>query len=313
MFTGKLSMTRNEAQTLAIEAGGIAGKSVNGSTDYLVVGGSPGSKLQKAATLMVTVLSEADFNEYLQQLPEEELPMEEWTTNGISIIPGRVFESLLIKLEARAHEKDTRILHSSNKEEEGNIIYNRNGACIEGPSYLDLFKLSDLLANYQESTPINREPKVCRRCGDVIPYSTHPKRHYCFGCHTYEDAIKPAHKFLPLKFQPHPDEVLTYCRCCGRLVTLPTCVFNKNVEIVGASDYVNSVEFVASESEFLTKSGADIPDSVDIRTEFTQQELANLRDLFRNQGQRKVRNLQKSQQKRQERKNKRPSQTPLIL
>jgi len=61
MFTGRLSVTRNEAQMKVIEAGGIAGSSVCSTTDYLVVGEAYGSKAAKALALGITTLTEQEF------------------------------------------------------------------------------------------------------------------------------------------------------------------------------------------------------------------------------------------------------------
>ena len=62
LFTGKLSaMSRDEAKRLAVKNGGKVLSSVSKNLDYLVVGEDPGSKLEKAGSLGVKVLSEEDF------------------------------------------------------------------------------------------------------------------------------------------------------------------------------------------------------------------------------------------------------------
>ncbi|MFH1243282.1 MAG: NAD-dependent DNA ligase LigA [Pseudomonadota bacterium] len=62
VMTGSLfSMKRSEAKEQILRRGGKVSSSVSGSTDYLVVGESPGSKLRKAAELNVTVLQEDEF------------------------------------------------------------------------------------------------------------------------------------------------------------------------------------------------------------------------------------------------------------
>ena len=69
MLTGTLNaMTRSEAKGLIQGKGGRVASTVSQKTDYLVVGESPGSKLQKAQDLGVTTLDE---NEFLKLLGEE--------------------------------------------------------------------------------------------------------------------------------------------------------------------------------------------------------------------------------------------------
>lgn len=65
LFTGSLSMPRGQAQRLAEAAGAIPAGSVNKKLDYLVAGDKPGSKLDKARALGITVLDEAAFTKLL--------------------------------------------------------------------------------------------------------------------------------------------------------------------------------------------------------------------------------------------------------
>jgi len=66
VITGTLhSMNRSEAKDLITRRGGMLASSLSHSTDYLVVGESPGSKLQKAKDLDVRILMEDEFFELL--------------------------------------------------------------------------------------------------------------------------------------------------------------------------------------------------------------------------------------------------------
>lgn len=66
VFTGALqSFTRDEASKLVLERGGRVTDSVSRKTDYVVAGADPGSKLQKARDLGVTVLDEESFKQLL--------------------------------------------------------------------------------------------------------------------------------------------------------------------------------------------------------------------------------------------------------
>ncbi|QNI98726.1 NAD-dependent DNA ligase LigA [Synechococcus sp. RS9902] len=67
VLTGTLpNLSRSEAKALIEAAGGKVSGSVSKKTDYLVAGEAAGSKLTKAASLGVTVLSEADLTALLQ-------------------------------------------------------------------------------------------------------------------------------------------------------------------------------------------------------------------------------------------------------
>ena len=62
MVTGTLeTLSRNEAEALIVKNGGKASGSVSKKTSYVVAGAAAGSKLTKAQSLGVTVLTEAEF------------------------------------------------------------------------------------------------------------------------------------------------------------------------------------------------------------------------------------------------------------
>ena len=81
-ITGTLSRPRKEI-TLSIKSeGGKVVSSVSGNLDYLVAGGSAGSKMDKATRLGVRIVSESELDELLGGRILEELPQERQYTLG---------------------------------------------------------------------------------------------------------------------------------------------------------------------------------------------------------------------------------------
>jgi DNA ligase (NAD+) len=70
VFTGSISLARNEAKRIAVRAGGVVANSVTKKTDYVVVGSDPGSKLDKARELGIKVITEQEFKEMVGGLSE---------------------------------------------------------------------------------------------------------------------------------------------------------------------------------------------------------------------------------------------------
>ncbi len=69
VLTGTLSsLSRGEAEGRIKALGGAIGSAVSKKTDYLVVGTDPGSKLEKAQRLKITILEEAAFLALLQDV-----------------------------------------------------------------------------------------------------------------------------------------------------------------------------------------------------------------------------------------------------
>ena len=68
VLTGTLpTYSRNEAGAIIESFGGKTASSVSKKTDYVLAGEEAGSKLTKAQSLGITILSEDEFNEMIKQ------------------------------------------------------------------------------------------------------------------------------------------------------------------------------------------------------------------------------------------------------
>jgi DNA ligase (NAD+) len=67
VITGTLPKPRDEAEELIESLGGRVASSVSKSTDYVIVGDEPGSKLQKARTLKVKTISYEELLKIIEQ------------------------------------------------------------------------------------------------------------------------------------------------------------------------------------------------------------------------------------------------------
>ncbi|GAI10490.1 unnamed protein product [marine sediment metagenome] len=66
VFTGTLThFTRSEAESAVRKLGGIASASVSRSTDYVVLGENPGSKLERAVASNIKTITEAEFEKII--------------------------------------------------------------------------------------------------------------------------------------------------------------------------------------------------------------------------------------------------------
>ncbi len=68
VFTGTLlTLTRAEAKERAVQAGAKVSSSVSSKTDFVIAGSDAGSKLKKAEQAGVSVITEEEFKQYLDE------------------------------------------------------------------------------------------------------------------------------------------------------------------------------------------------------------------------------------------------------
>jgi len=230
MFTGRIRITRHEAQDLVESLGGIAGSSVSGNTDYLVVGEDPGSKLDRARVLGVTILTEQEFFTLVeaerkdsvhltptQQDGTEDLTDEQWegiAKLGIPVMTGEQLERLL-KYHSPSYENPKRL---------------------EG-----IEKEITLLP-----------PSICKFCGATIPYSVYTEdtyttpegTYYCFNCRQYSDQDHHNCWYEPLDLGA---AIVHVCFLCDNFREMTDIEQREHQDHKAAEDWYNSAERVLSE------------------------------------------------------------------
>lgn len=222
MFTGALSIPRWQAQNLVIEAGGIPGASVCSSTDYLVVGDRPGSKLSKAEGLGVTILTESEFRAMIES--GKDIDGEDWS-NIQDIVRTEDLLSALEKLMKKTSYWDSNIM-------EGLII-----------QYPDITLMPE---------------SKCPFCGQVIPYSIHTKdtvstpkdTYYCFNCRNYSDQPSHNHCWVLTEFKGTEAEPLVLaCIVCSEMRFATEPEYKEIRDHYRAKDYHNSLEMLVTKIE----------------------------------------------------------------
>ena len=67
VFTGTISMPRDEAKARVQELGGKVSSSVSAKTSYVVAGSDPGTKYENALKLGISILNEENFKKLLDE------------------------------------------------------------------------------------------------------------------------------------------------------------------------------------------------------------------------------------------------------
>ena len=113
-ITGKLSSTRHELEVWLSDAGATVVSGVSKTTDALVVGEKPGSKLDKSRKLGIKILSEGQA---LDVLDVANGITDEWATRIIDRLLDSVTDTDAAGYFKFTHEYETIILEAQTKEE----------------------------------------------------------------------------------------------------------------------------------------------------------------------------------------------------
>jgi len=229
MFTGTLSVTREEAQHIVEELGGIAGSSVNRQTDYLVCGEDQvgkSSKWEKAGLLGVTRVDEEYFWGLVKEAKEEQESEEDWS-NVKGILPEKVFANVIDFLEEQVKHIEV----------DGSIY-----PPVESMTYYS----KENLNKWVKKSPA-LGARTCPYCGKEIPYSIDNTCWYCFVCQSYSriDTVgshrcSEFEKFLDMD-KGHYES----CRTCGKVKVVRFDEIEDSAKFEAKKNYVHSLEFAA--------------------------------------------------------------------
>jgi len=223
VFTGALSVTRKDAQSRAELLGGIVGSSVSRNTDYVVVGEKPGSKLTKARSLGIQLLTESEFWALLGAQPKEQ-PEE-------GFIPSNPITE---EEWSRVRDLGIKVITPESLEAAHNNRY----------SWWNPQKLEDLLADYPEA--IKQGEAECSLCKATIPYSIHTDHHFCFNCLHYSWETLEHHNCIPidtgLQKAETPRGVYLACNICWEFTFYETIRLKELISYEDSLRYLNSAE-----------------------------------------------------------------------
>ena len=291
MFTGALSITRNKAQAMVEEAGGIAGASVNHGTDYLVVGSAPGSKLGHAQALGIKILTEEEFFELLKTGGEEILLSAEELEHWDDITPERW---------TNLKEKNPNLLLMSESQVE-RILTSKQPAPQTYPPETEMTYYSK--ANLDKFISANPDfvftlgPTTCTHCGHENPYTAESGGlWYCFTCLLYYHPGTEA-RHCCTDWEILDIEVgsgkYRKCKVCGFVQFVTSEEFVERQAGRLSCNFVHSLEFILP-IRMATKVLQDEVVTVNYTENYSLEEIAELRQKYETM-------LVRRQEKRQER------------
>lgn len=258
MFTGALSIVRREAQSIIERLDGIAGSSVNKSTDFLVVGEDYGSKFTTAQILGVKCIDEDEFWAMVTEAKEESrgeilltraelenfdsISTEKWKY-VFSQNPNLVIltEEGLLDLLRTSFD----LLHKDDIVEEGEEAV----PPLETMTYYSKESLEEWLQ--LDSIKPKLGSRICPFCGHEIPYSINSNHWYCFNCEYYCDEKEKRGRGHSCSDNWEkldiPSELGFYekCKVCDYIKFVAYADIDKLAKAKERRNYVHSLEFAA--------------------------------------------------------------------
>lgn len=249
MFTGRISVTRHEAQDIITELGAAAGGSVTKRTDYLVVGEDYGSKFTTAQILGVKCIDEDEFWAMVNEARKEQglevlLSREELEDfDSISVEKWQYVFSQNPKLKIVTEEGFIELTHTDKV-----VAVGRKYPPIESMSYYSKENLTRFLQDNPDIKP-KLGKRVCPYCHYEIPYSISGAYWYCFKCKLFSDVGQDwgGHACVDWEKLDIETERGFYekCKLCVNIKFVAFAEVEDNVKSALRCNFVHSLEFDA--------------------------------------------------------------------
>lgn len=249
MFTGRISVTRHEAQDIITELGAVAGGSVTKRTDYLVVGEDYGSKFTTAQILGVKCIDEDEFWAMVSEARKEEgleilLSKEELEDfDSISIEKWQHVFSQNPNLKIITEEGFIELTHVDKA-----VAVGRKYPPIESMSYYSEENLTRFLQDNPDVKP-KLGKRVCPHCGHEIPYSISSSYWYCFKCRLFSDVGQEKGRHACADWERLDIETergfYEKCKLCVNVKFVAYAEVEDNVKSGLRRNFVHSLEFDA--------------------------------------------------------------------
>lgn len=230
MFTGTLNVPRHEAQRIVEELGGIAGRSVTKSTDYLVVGEDQAGKSNKFITAGLLGITRVDEDYFWDLVKEARTAVEDYSELK-GILTEKVFVNVLAILEARV--KPT--------------VVERKYPPAESMTYYSKENLENWLQSGGRLPKFGK--RVCPYCNYEIPYSIENYYWYCFKCKLFSNVGQSSgrHTCVDWERLDIDTELGFYenCKVCGNVKFVAFSEVDRTAKSDVKCNYVHSLEFEA--------------------------------------------------------------------
>lgn len=278
MFTGTLKVPRHEARRIVEELGGLAGASVNKSTDYLVVGEDQAGKSNKFMTAGLLGVTRVDEDYFWEMVNEARIGEEDYS--GLKgWITEETFFNVLNILEERIREKEE-------------LVY----PPLEGMTYYNQENLEKWVQSGGVQPKLGK--RACPYCSKEIPYSTSSYHWYCFKCKLFSSLGQETGKHACvdyMRFLESDNGFFENCEVCGSVKFVAFDEVGDKDKFDARCNYGHSLEFEAE----VIQEYAGIGERVNPTANLDDYERERLYEKFRQSEERKLIRFEKRRERKQ--------------